>query len=342
MAWLESLGKLSVDFVGKTLEFHQDDTMFFIQGNQPGPRQISLHSLALLACHSPAHEFYELVPLEPEDQAGMLLTADVEIPADLPEGVRAVLEEFRHVFALPEEMPPARPFDHKIHMLPNSKPVNVRHYRYPYFQKNEIERQVKEMLDQGIIQRSQSPFSFPVLLIRKKDGTFWFCIYYRALNLATVPDHFPIPTADELFDELGKAKFFTKLDLRSGYHQIRMHEEDIFKTAFRTHSVHFEFLVMSFGLTNAPSTFQAAMNSIFQPLLRKCVIVFFDDILVYSPTLESHCGHLTEVLSLLLAHKFFVKLSKCAFCSTTVEYLGHLITDGQLKADPAKIEAMTA
>lgn len=181
-----------------------------------------------------------------------------------------------------------------------------------------------------------------MLLIRKKDGSFKFCIDYLALNLATVPDHFPIPTADELFDELGSAKFFTKLDLRSGYHQIRMHGEDIFKTAFRTHDGHFEFLVMPFGLTNTPSTFQAAMNSIFQPLLRKFVIVFFDDILVYIPSTEAHCEHLTEVLLLLHSHQFFVKLTKCSFCSTTVEYLGHLITDGLLKADPAKLEAMTA
>lgn len=161
--------------------------------------------------------------------------------------------------------------------------------------------------------------------------------------MATVPDHFPIPTADELFDELGRAKFFTKLDLRSGYHQIRMHEADVFKTAFRTHDGHFEFLVMPFGLTNAPSTFQAAMNGIFRPLLRKSVIVFFDDILVFSPTLEDHCSHLADVLSLLhQTHQFFVKLSKCSFCSTTVEYLGHLVSDGKLNADPAKIDAMTA
>lgn len=121
-----------------------------------------------------------------------------------------------------------------------------------------------------------------------------------------------------------------------------MHTSDIFKMAFCTHDGHFEFLVMPFGLTNAPSTFQAAMNTIFQPLLRRCVIIFFDDILVYSPTLDDHGKHLAAVLALLKEHKFFVKLSKCSFCSTSVEYLGHLISDGLLKADPAKLEAEIA
>ncbi|XP_042065700.1 uncharacterized protein LOC121809231 [Salvia splendens] len=342
MDWLESLGRISADFVGKTLEFQRDNKSVILQGRVPGPQQISLQSLALLASFSAEHEFYEIVAVDPDDGASPTAAADPDFPPDIPADCRRVLDSHRGVFDLPIGMPPPRAFDHRIHLLPGTRPINVRPYRYPYFQKNEIERQVTEMLSQGIIQRSQSPFSSPVLLIRKKDGTFRFCIDYRALNLATVPDQFPIPTADELFDELGCAKFFTKLDLRSGYHQIRMHDADIFKTAFRTHDGHFEFLVMPFGLTNAPSTFQAAMNTIFQPLLRRCVIVFFDDILVYSPTLADHCEHLSQVLSLLSANKFYVKLSKCSFCCPTVEYLGHLIADGTLIADPRKIEAMTA
>ncbi|XP_042032226.1 uncharacterized protein LOC121778901 [Salvia splendens] len=341
MDWLESLGKVTADFAGKTLEFTHKERPITLKGVVPPPRKIDRTSLAALMSPSIGLEVFEIMLLEPETT---ITTQDVreDFPADLTPPITTVLETFRPVFNMPSGMPPSRPYDHRVHLLPGTKPINVRPYRYPYFQKNEIERQVKEMLEQGIIQRSNSPFSSPVLLIRKKDGTFRFCIDYRALNTATVPDHFPIPTADELFDELGKARVFTKLDLRSGYHQIRMHDEDVFKTAFRTHDGHFEFLVMPFGLTNAPSTFQAAMNAIFQPMLRKFVIVFFDDILVYSPTMEVHEEHLSAVLMVLQTNSFVVKLSKCSFCKSTVEYLGHLISNGSLKADPNKISAMTA
>ncbi|XP_042038388.1 uncharacterized protein LOC121784292 [Salvia splendens] len=339
LSWLHSLRRVTNDFVKGTIEFLRDDAPVCLRVAPSVPREVSPSAAAsLLRLRGEAHVF-ELLQLASDlDQP----EGEMFFPADLPESVVGVLDRHRKVFQLPSGMPPARPFDHRIHLLPNSKPINVRPYRYPYFQKTEIERQVKEMLDAGIIRRSQSPFSSPVLLIRKKDGSFRFCIDYRALNSATVPDHFPIPTTDELFDELGAARVFTKLDLRAGYHQIRMHSEDVFKTAFRTHDGHFEFLVMPFGLTNAPSTFQAAMNDIFRPLLRQSVIVFFDDILIYSPTLESHTEHLQEVLSILASHSFFVKLSKCTFCCSTVDYLGHLIEAGQLKADPSKIEAMVA
>lgn len=223
MEWLESLGRVTTDFVMKSVEFVKDDKLVVLEGALRAPTMLSLNSFASLMTHSTAFELYELftVPLEPDI---VQPSSAVTFPAELPPGIRAVLAGHEAVFHLPSGLPPARQFDHRIHLLPGSKPVNVRPYRYPYFQKNEIERQVKDMLDQGVIQRSHNSFTSPVLLVCKKDGTFRFCIDYWALNKATVPDHFPIPTADELFDELGSARFFTKLDLRSGYHQIRMHE----------------------------------------------------------------------------------------------------------------------
>jgi hypothetical protein len=197
-----------------------------------------------------------------------------------------------------------------------------------------MEALILQLLKNQVIRPSVSPYSSPTILVKKKDGTWRLCIDYRKLNKHTVKNKFPITIIEDLLDELQGAKVFNKIDLRSGYHQIRMDPMDIPKTAFNTHQGHFEYVVMPFDLTNAPATFQTLMNQILQPYLRKFVLVFFNDILIYNKSEAEHYIHLEKVLLLLRQHQLYAKQSKCVFLQAKVEYLGHIITKQGVATDP--------
>ena len=329
--WMKSLGPILTDYNDLTMKFLQAGKIVELKGESDSSIHIiSAHQIERLLHTNGASAFFHIQVLPTEPPSTKTFNSHTT----------SLLQKFKPLFQPPSTLPPPRNTNHTIHLLPNSQPVNVRPYRYPYFQKQEIEKQVAEMLYHGIIRPSTSPFSSPVLLVKKKDGSWRFCVDYRALNAITVKDRFPIPTIDELLDELGGATWFSKLDLLQGYHQILMNESDISKTAFRTHQGHYEFKVMPFGLCNAPSSFQATMNKLFMPYLRKFIIVFFDDILIYSTNLSDHLIHLEKTFHALQEGQFFLKQSKCLFAERQVEYLGHMVSEKGVEPVQAKVEAI--
>lgn len=265
----------------------------------------------------------------------------LESKPEIPSFLASVFSQHAVVFEEPKGLPPSRNHEHAILLKTGSNPVGVRPYRYPQSQKDEIERMIQDMLKAGIIKPSTSPFSSPVLLVKKRDGSWRFCVDYRALNKEIIPDKYPIPVIDELLDELHGARVFSKLDLKAGYHQILVRAEDTHKTAFRTHDGHYEFLVMPFGLMNAPATFQSLMNDVFRPYLRRFVLVFFDDILVYSKTEGEHKEHMQLVLQTLSDHELKANFKKYAFGRDTVAYLGHIISSQGVTVDTEKNSSHT-
>jgi hypothetical protein len=256
--------------------------------------------------------------------------------------VPPLLSEYADVFPadLPAALPPRREVDHRIELLPGSTPPSRPTFRLRPTEQDELKKQLTDLLDHGFIQPSKSPFGAPVLFVKKKGGDLRMCVDYRALNKITIKNKYPLPRTDELLDRLHGAKCFSKLDLRSGYHQLRIHPDDVSKTAFRTRYGHYEFLVLPFGLTNAPATFMHLMQQIFREHLDDFVIVFLDDILIYSKTEEEHERHVRTVLELLRKHKLYAKASKCEFFRDRVSFLGYVVSSEGVSMEAEKVKAV--
>ncbi|GJS17147.1 putative reverse transcriptase domain-containing protein [Tanacetum coccineum] len=296
----------------KTLIIHGD-----------GSTQGSVTRLNIISC-TKAQKYMEkgfpiflahITAKEVEDKSKEKRLEDVPIVQDFPE-------------VFPEDLPglpPTRQVEFQIDLVPGAAPVARAPYRLAPSEMKELSEQLKELSDKGFIRPSSSPWGAPVLFVKKKDGSFRMCIDYRELNKLTVKNRYPLPRIDDLFDQLQGSSVYSKIDLRSGYHQLRVREEDIPKTAFRTRYGHYEFQVMPFGLTNAPAVFMDLMNRVCKPYLDKFVIVFIDDILIYSKSKQEHEEHLKIILELLKKEELYAKFSKCEFWIPKVQFLGHVI-----------------
>ena len=257
-----------------------------------------------------------------------------------PSSVR-VVSDYLDVF--PDELPglpPIRETEFSIDLLLETTPISKAPYRMAPAELQELKIQLKEMLDKGFIRPSVSPWGAPVLFLKNKDDSLRLCIDYRLLNQVTIKNKYPLPRIDNLFDELKSAGVFSKIDLRSGYHQLRIKEEDIMKSDFRTRYGHYEFLVMPSGLANAPAAFIDLMYRVFHEYLDDFVIVFVDDILIYSDNEQLHEKHLRLSLEVLKKNKLYVKFSKCDFWLKEILFLGHIISKNSVSVDPSKVAAV--
>ncbi|XP_041999963.1 uncharacterized protein LOC121749458 [Salvia splendens] len=319
VAWLASLGYVMANWQRSSMDFRVHGRPVSLKGDPSLMRRAC--STRDLRCLKEGDYCWVLCAMEQAATAEPF-EMDSALSPSARSQLLGLIGEFPAITRDAVGLPPRRRTDHRIPLIPGTNPVSVRPYRYNHLQKDEMEKLVVEMLSSGVIQPSTSPFSSP------------------ELNKRTVPDKYPIPVIQELLDELHGAKWFSKIVLKAGYHQIQVANDDVSKTAFRTHSGHYEFLVMPFGLTNAPATFQSLMNDIFRLALRKFVLVFFDDILVYSATWADHMRHLRQVFEALNAHALVVNAKKCLLGRASVEYLGHIMSFEGVKMDPAKVSAV--
>jgi hypothetical protein len=282
------------------------------------------------------------------DHQGRSVSCKAELPTLDPmvfsleaEGI-SVVEEFMDVFTeeLPG-MPPEKEVEFYIDLLPGTTPIAKRPYRMAPTELAELKLQTTELQQKGFIRPSSSPWGAPILFITKKDGSMRMCIDYRSLNEVTIKNKYPLPQIDDLFDQFQGDKYFPKIDLRSGYHQLRIKEADIQKTAFVTRYGQYEFTIMPFGLTNAPSCFMNLMNKVIMEELDKFVVVFINDFIIYSKSQEDHDHHLWIVLGRLRTHQLYAKFSKCKFWLEKIAFLEHILTAEGIEVDPSKIEVVS-
>ncbi|XP_058180091.1 uncharacterized protein LOC131298630 [Rhododendron vialii] len=324
MDWL-SAHRAIVDCHRKIVTaYSPDGTCFKFKGDRQDPSAITMH-------RSRWHD----------KLSGWLASLKLEETDRMELGLPHIVCEYEDVF--PEELlglPPHRDLDFTIELQPGTAPISMAPYRMAPAELRELKTQLQELMDKGFIRPSTSPWGAPALFVKKKEGTLRLCIDYRQLNRVTIKNRYPLPRIDDLFDQLRGSTCFSKIDLRSGYHQLRVRDSDIPKTAFRTRYGHYEFVVMPFGLTNAPAVFMCLMNKIFTPYLDKFVVVFIDDILVYSPTEKEHEEHLRIVLQVLRDNQLYAKASKCEFWMTEVKFLGHVVSEKGISVDNSKVEAV--
>jgi len=314
--WLSMLGDILCNYKHLWMSFDWQGEKVLLKGENPPKFQtIELKQLSSLVGNQGQVADYFLCSLmiveDGEKKATGARIITTLFPNIKDTDLLSLLQSYQDLFHEPKRLPPPRAHDHRVPLKADGEAFNLRPYRYSGLQMDILEKMVKEMLEARIIRTSNSPFVSPMILVKKKDSTWRFCVDYKALNKLAIKDKYPIPMIEELLEDLVGATTFSKIDLRSGYHQIRMSIGDEFKTAFRTDSGHYEFLVMPFSLTNASATFQSLMNEVFIDHLRKFILVFFDDILVYSSSLTDHYKHLGIVLELLKGHQLVAKANKC-------------------------------
>jgi hypothetical protein len=342
LPWLELANK-QVDWRRRTISFIHNAAPVTLEAGKPSKRALKgqfgdrlLNSVQVNKLLKKKQPVFQVVPNVTPNA-----TENRAPEYDRCENLKA---EFPDVFPqdLPPHLPPDRGAPFKIETLPGATPVNRPIYRLSPSELDELRRTLDDLLAKGFIRPSTSPWGAPVLFAPKKDGGLRFCIDYRGLNKQTVKNAYPLPRADDRIDQLNGAKFFSKIDLRSGYWQIPIDAEDVTKTAFRTRYGHFEWLVLPFGLTNAPAAFMDLMHKVFRDLLDQGVVIFLDDILIYSKSADEHERLLREVFTRLRNHKLYAKESKCELWRTEVTFLGHVINQHGVSMEASKVEAITS